>query len=393
MRMFTPASVLRRLSASLFVADPLSRRSGWSPGRPAIRRAWTRLPDAASQAGWTAVSLAALLVGLLTNPAPAWAQTDIFDPDAEHRILTFYGAATDIVLADYLANGVSGVTFSLESCGASRSDYYQAAAVASGKLTLTSNSLGHVHGPNTESETVCTVTGALGADSESQEFELYTVSDRTPTALAELGLEQARATEVDIRITTWVNSGYVRLGWRKAGAQPKFRVVSGVTSGSVLTIPSLEVGTEYEIRGYQLTRQSFDLYRAGNSGADLKLIPEGQHDPSFEVSPSLGAVNAGGVHALWQQDTMAGHAARGFDSHGGRIETELAYGLPVFGRSGTGTPLIGMSTSDGPTDYRVGYRLTIGSTLEVSVEAALRRNLRFNTPSTFGVLVHGALRW
>ena len=195
MRMFTPASVLRRLSASLFVADPLSRRSGWSPGRPAIRRAWTRLPDAASQAGWTAVSLAALLVGLLTNPAPAWAQTDIFDPDAEHRILTFYGAATDIVLADYLANGVSGVTFSLESCSASRSDYYQAAAVASGKLTLTSNSLGHVHGPNTESETVCTVTGALGADSESQEFELYTVSDRTPTALAELGLEQARATE------------------------------------------------------------------------------------------------------------------------------------------------------------------------------------------------------
>ena len=52
-----------------------------------------------------------------------------------------------------------------------------------------------------------------------------------------------------------------------------------------------------------------------------------------------------------------------------------------------------MSTSDGPTDYRVGYRLTLGSTLEVSVEAALRRNRRFNTPSTFGVLVHGALRW
>ena len=277
MRTSTPASALRRLSASFFVADPLSGRSGWSPERPAIRRAWTRLPDAASPAGWLAVPLAVLLAGLLTSPAPAWAQTDIFDPDADYRILTFYGAATDIVLADYLANGVSGVTFSLESCDASQNNYYQAAAVAGGKLTLTSNTLGHVHGTNTESETVCTVTGTLGADSESQEFELYTVSDRTPSALAELSLAQARAAEVDIRIMTTANSGYIRLGWRKAGTQPTFRVVSGVTSGSVLTIPSLEAGAEYEIRGYQLTRQSFDLYRAGNSGADLQLIPEGRH--------------------------------------------------------------------------------------------------------------------
>ena len=277
MRTSTPASALRRLSASFFVADPLSGRSGWSPERPAIRRAWTRLPDAASPAGWLAVPLAVLLAGLLTSPAPAWAQTDIFDPDADYRILTFYGAATDIVLADYLANGVSGVTFSLESCDASQNNYYQAAAVAGGKLTLTSNTLGHVHGTNTESETVCTVTGTLGADSESQEFELYTVSDRTPSALAELSLAQARAAEVDIRIMTTANSGYIRLGWRKAGTQPTLRVVSGVTSGSVLTIPSLEAGAEYEIRGYQLTRQSFDLYRAGNSGADLQLIPEGRH--------------------------------------------------------------------------------------------------------------------
>ena len=277
MRTSTPASALRRLSASFFVADPLSGRSGWSPERPAIRRAWTRLPDAASPAGWLAVPLAVLLAGLLTSPAPAWAQTDIFDPDADYRILTFYGAATDIVLADYLANGVSGVTFSLESCDASQNNYYQAAAVAGGKLTLTSNTLGHVHGTNTESETVCTVTGTLGADSESQEFELYTVSDRTPSALAELSLAQARAAEVDIRIMTTANSGYIRLGWRKAGTQPTFRVVSGVTSGSVLTIPSLEAGAEHEIRGYQLTRQSFDLYRAGNSGADLQLIPEGRH--------------------------------------------------------------------------------------------------------------------
>ncbi len=271
MKMPTPAPALRRLSA--------------------ILRAWTRLPDPASPAGCIAVSLAVALVGLLTSPAPAWAQTDIFDPDADYRILTFYGAATDIVLADYLANGVSGVTFSLQSCDASRSNYYPTAAVAGGKLTLTSNTLGHVHGPSTESETVCTVTGALGDDSESQQFELYTVSDRTPNSLADLSLEQARAAEVDIRITTRSSSGYVRLGWRKAGAQPTFGLVSGVASGSVLTIPSLDEGTQYEIRGYQLTRQSFDLYRAGNSGTGLQLIPEGQPAANWQRNLSGNGIS------------------------------------------------------------------------------------------------------
>ncbi len=157
--------------------------------------------------------------------------------------------------------------------------------------------------------------------------------------------------------------------------------------------PGLNLTTELGARGL-FTDESGAFEEWGVWGSfRYDPDPSSQNGPSLEVSPSWGAANAGGVHALWQQDTMAGHAARGFDSHRGRLETELAYGLPVFGRSGTGTPLIGMSTSDGPTDYRVGYRLTIGSTLEVSVEAALRRNLRFNTPSTFGVLVHGALWW
>ena len=157
--------------------------------------------------------------------------------------------------------------------------------------------------------------------------------------------------------------------------------------------PGLNLTTELGARGL-FTDESGAFEEWGVWGSfRYDPYPSSQNGPSVEVSPSWGAANAGGVHALWQQDTMAGHAAGGFDSHRGRIETELAYGLPVFGRSGTGTPLIGMSTSGGPTDYRVGYRLTHGSMLEVSVEAALRRNRRFDTPSTLGVLVHGALRW
>ena len=105
--------------------------------------------------------------------------TSVFDADAAYRILTRYGSATEIDLSDFLSVGTSGITFALKSCDTSRSDYYDSVAVEDGKLLLTSNSLGHVHGPNTESETVCVVTGTGESGSEDREFRLYTV----PTGL------------------------------------------------------------------------------------------------------------------------------------------------------------------------------------------------------------------
>ena len=84
----------------------------------------------------------------------------------------------------------------------------------------------------------------------------------------------ARANEVDIRISTSASRNFVRMAWRKTGGQPIFRVVSLANSEVVLTIPSLEAATSYEIRAYLMTRQSFDLYRGGNSGSTGTLIPE-----------------------------------------------------------------------------------------------------------------------
>ena len=153
--------------------------------------------------------------------------TSVFDADAAYRILTRYGSATEIDLSDFLSVGTSGITFALKSCDTSRSDYYDSVAVEDGKLLLTSNSLGHVHGPNTESETVCVVTGTGESGSEDREFRLYTVSDRTPAALSSgaLSLVEARATEIDIRVNAPGDfSGYLRVGWRKAGGQPVFGI-------------------------------------------------------------------------------------------------------------------------------------------------------------------------
>ena len=205
-------------------------------------------------------------------------KSTVFAEDANYRILTRYGSPTEIVLSDYLADGVTGITFTLSSCDGWREDYYDSAVVEDERLVLESNTFGHIHGSNTQPETVCTVTGTGGGRNQDQEFRLYTVSDRTPLALlpGALSLVEARPSEVDIRISVPQGAqDYLRLGWREIGRQPTFRVVSGVSDGTLLTITGLEQGTEYDVRASLMTLQGFDLYRAGNSGAPLSLIPDG----------------------------------------------------------------------------------------------------------------------
>ena len=176
---------------------------------------------------------------------------------------------TQIDISEYLAKGMTGITLSLRSCDDSSGDYYDSATVQGGKLVLQTNTLGHVHGPNTQSETVCTVTANGGNGSEAREFSLYLVSDRMPSPMhpGALSLVEARASEADVQISAPEGSyNYHRLACRKLGEQPGFAVAYSVTNGTVLTIKGLNPAGEYEIRAYWMTRQSFDLYRAGNSG-------------------------------------------------------------------------------------------------------------------------------
>ncbi len=236
---------------------------------------------------------------ILCSPGSVLPQnpTPVFDAGAEYRILTRYGSPTEIELADYLAAGVTGITFSLKSCDGSRADYYDSATVASGRLELTSNTLGHVHGTNTRTETVCTVTGTrTDTTAEDREFSFYTVSDRVPPGLQpdDLAATGVRATAVDVRIdTSGSASKAVRLAWRESGGRPTFRVASGVESDTTMTIPDLEPETTYEIRAYLMTSQAFDLYRAGNEGSPGTLIPEGNPDAKWISNLSGGGLGKG----------------------------------------------------------------------------------------------------
>ena len=237
---------------------------------------------------YSAVSVADVAVSVTDDD-----KSTVFAADASSRILTRYGATTEIALSDYLADGVTGITFTLSSCDEWRGDYYDSAVVEDERLVLESNTLGHIHGSNTQPETVCTITGTGGGRNQDQEFRLYTVSDRTPLSLlpGALSLVEARPSEVDIRISVPQGAqDYLRLGWREIGGQPIFRVVSGVSDGTVLTITDLEQGTEYDVRASLMTFQGFDLYRVGNSGAPLSLILDGRPDSKW-----IGNLASGGL--------------------------------------------------------------------------------------------------
>ena len=214
-----------------------------------------------------------------------------FDATADYSILTGYGNPSEVLLSDFLTDGVSNVTFSLSSCDESRADYYRSVVVENGKLKLESNTLGHVHGPSTQTQTVCTVAAAGDGGNQNREFSLYTVSDRTPAALppGALTVSQARSDEIDVQVDVPGSSlGYIRLGWRVSGSSPIFAVAHGVNADTVLTLTGLQPDTTYEIRAYLMMAQAFDLYRASNSGLAGTLIAEGNPESKW-ISNLTGA--------------------------------------------------------------------------------------------------------
>ena len=287
----------------------------------------------------------------------------LFDPGASYRILTAYGSRTEIDLSDYLGEGVTGVTFGLDSCDDDRSDYYDSASVSGGELRLTSNTLGHVHGVNTQEETACTVTATVADGKDDQEFRLYTVSDRVPLPLTagQLILVEARTDELDVRLNlTGGISERIRLVWSTAGGETSRRVASGVTRDTVLTIPGLSAGTEYEVTAYLMTRQSFDLYRAGNAGTTGTLIAEGTRDAKW--LRNLTGSGLGKSQATITARTAYGIAVSIGDSKASEGAGSISFDVTLDGASAN-TVTVDWATRDATAEAPGDYQATTSGQL------------------------------
>ena len=135
-------------------------------------------------------------------------------------------------------------------------------------IVLESNTLGHIHGPNTEEATHCTVSDT-SAVVDAVDFAFHFVSRRTPQPMPSFTVSPgANSAHVTIDV-----EGYVAVSWRAGtGGRVETRVAHGVTPGATLMIPDLQPETPYRVRARRMTLESFDLYRAGRTGPAQTLI-------------------------------------------------------------------------------------------------------------------------
>ena len=98
--------------------------------------------------------------------------------------------------------------------------------------------------------------------------------------------------------------------------------------------------------------------------------------PSLSLTQSLGASATGGA------------------SSGGRLDA--GYGFPVFGGRFTGTPYLGLGTSAGGNDQRLGWRLTPERRDRLDIAVALeglRRVAANGDAPEHGIVLRFAARW
>ena len=142
-------------------------------------------------------------------------------------------------------------------------------------------------------------------------------------------------------------------------------------SGSLRwSAPALGLAAQVSGHGLLLHEAGFpDWGVAGSFSYDPD--PASDLGPSLSLAPAWGGTATSGADALHGRPTMAGLTADAAQAHPrARITAEAAYGLPLFGAAGVGTPYLGLGLADGSRDYRLGYRLTVttGPVLTLSIE-------------------------
>ena len=169
---------------------------------------------------------------------------------------------------------------------------------------------------------------------------------------------------------------------------------TGVEAGMGLAWSDPARGLTSDLRLYGLAAHEAGGYEEWGASGSLRLVPGASgRGLSLSMTPSWGA--QGQTGRLWATapKTLAG--TDDSEAPGGRLDTEVGYGLSALG--GTGTPYAGLGLGDGGArDWRLGWRFTSERlhSLSLGVEATRREAANDNgSGAEHGVTVRGALRW
>ncbi len=142
---------------------------------------------------------------------------------------------------------------------------------------------------------------------------------------------------------------------------------AGADMGAGLAFTDPANGVRFDMLARGLVVHEVRGFREWGASAAFAWDPRPETDRSLSLSltRSWGAAPSGGMDALLARETLAGLAAGDGDdseaegfSGAGRLQGEIAYGLPLFGGDLTATPNLGFGLSDGGgRNIRVGWRL------------------------------------
>ena len=172
---------------------------------------------------------------------------------------------------------------------------------------------------------------------------------------------------------------------------------TGLEFGAGLGYADPSRGLDMVLRVHGPAVHAEDGYNEWGVSGQFRPTPGGAgRGLSASLTPSFG-VDPGGSERPWALPDAQALAVNGDATPSSRLDTELGYGLPVFGGGFTGTPNVGLGLSgDGARDVRAGWRLipaaASGATgFEESLDATRRE--AGDEDAEHGVMLRRRVRW
>ena len=149
-------------------------------------------------------------------------------------------------------------------------------------------------------------------------------------------------------------------------------------------------GLTIEVSGRSLVTHQDAAYREWGVGGSVRLDPGSeQRGLSLQLASSRGDT-ASGVSQLWTGRTPISYGSGFGAAPAGRLEAELGYGFGAFGY-GSLTPFAAVGWQNaGARAYRLGGRLLLGPSFQLSLEGDRRE--RLGLPPSYSLSLRGSLR-
>ena len=215
--------------------------------------------------------------------------------------------------------------------------------------------------------------------------------DATRNMVSRQRLALELSQEFTLETGEWI-APFVEVGARRDGGDAETALGAEVSGGFRYEHPVLGLTAEFDARGL-LLHSGDDVEEMGVSGS-LRYDPMTHSN----LGPILALSLSGGPEGWTDSDAIWGHGAPGGwvaddeDAPGMRIDAEFGYGVPVLNGFGTGTPWIGTSLSDRWRDLRLGYRLGLGSDVNLDIDGRLRESAAGDEPSDYAIMLRLSVR-